>query len=389
MEWIFIILYSLYFGLVPFDNIKELTGDTITKTLGLIIIAFIVIYLIIKRTKSLKLNFINTTYLIVFLIYSFTYFVLSKVDDGNYIRFCFLFLLFFLSSQLSLKKEVLGKIFNYSTVIIAIISISSILLNLSLTYLDRTHYYIWNGLSVDANIYCSTLIFPVLFSLNNVLEGKGKKKILYMLMLVPMILSIFISGSRGGLLAIGVGILFLLLFNNKSKTYNKVIFIVILILLIYIIMPYLPSNIVNRLSLSAIAEDKASARFEIWEYAFNKFKSESVFYMIFGNGFLSFKNALGIRSVSHNLFVQTLIEGGIVMIMILVSLFVKIIKYFKNNNSAFMISFVVSLLIMSCSLDVIVSRFFWNSMIIICFYMNLNNRVFIKSAKAIVGEESE
>ena len=208
-------------------------------------------------------------------------------------------------------------------------------------------------------------------------------------MLVPMILSIFISGSRGGLLAIGVGILFLLLFNNKSKTYNKVIFIVILILLIYIIMPYLPSNIVNRLSLSAIAEDKASARFEIWEYAFNKFKSESVFHMIFGNGFLSFKNVLGIRSVSHNLFVQTLIEGGIVMIMILVSLFVKIIKYFKNNNSAFMISFVVSLLIMSCSLDVIVSRFFWNSMIIICFYMNLNNRVFTKEAKAIVGEESE
>ena len=242
MEWIFIILYSLYFGLVPFEKIKELTGDTITKTLGLIIIAFIVIYLIIKRTKSLKLNFINTTYLIVFLIYSFTYFVLSKVDDGNYIRFCFLFLLFFLSSQLSLKKEVLGKIFNYSTVIIAIISISSILLNLSLTYLDRTHYYIWNGLSVDANIYCSTLIFPVLFSLNNVLEGEGKKKILYMLMLVPMILSIFISGSRGGLLAIGVGILFLLLFNNKSKTYNKVIFIVILILLIYIIMPYLPDR---------------------------------------------------------------------------------------------------------------------------------------------------
>ena len=77
------------------------------------------------------------------------------------------------------------------------------------------------------------------------------------------------------------------------------------------------------------------------------------------------------------------------MIMILVSLFVKIIKYFKNNNSAFMISFVVSLLIMSCSLDVIVSRFFWNSMIIICFYMNLNNRVFTKEAKAIVGEESE
>ena len=372
MKWVIIILYSLYFGLLPFDNLKELSGDTITKTLGLALIAVLSIIFFVKKEKKLKINFFNIYISIIFITYSITYFIIFGISDSSYIRFCFLFLLFFLSSQLEIKEKALIKILDYSSFIISIISLSSIFLNLKLNYIDRTHYYIWNNMSVDANIYCSTLIFPILYLLNKLFDKNINHKFFSTILLIPMIASMFVSGSRGGLLAIAVGVISLMIFDNSqvSNKKIKILYLIIFIALIYLIIPYLPDNIVNRLSFSAVIKDKASDRFEIWKYAISKFSSSNLFQMIFGYGFLSFRSALNLRSVSHNLIIQTLIEGGIIMITIFLSLYIKLLKYFKEKKSYIMISYMLAVLIMSCSLDVIISRFLWNSFIIINFFIN-------------------
>ena len=373
MQWIIILLYSLYFGLLPFDNLKELSGDTINKTLGIILIIFLIIYFLLTKKKTIMVSFFNLFIIAIFSIYSLTYFFVFKNYDANYIRFCFLFILFILSSQLKIKKEWFIKICDYSSLIIAIISIASLFLNINSTYIDRTHYYIWKNMSVDANIYCSALIFPILYVFHKLINKNTMHKYLNLTMLLCMIASVLLSGSRGGIIAIGFGFLFLLFTeNNVFKTnYKKVIYICMIIFGLYILIPYLPENITNRLSLSAVVKDRASDRFEIWKIAFNKFASSDFFDMIIGNGFLSFKNALNIRSVSHNLFIQTLIEGGLLMVGLFSWFYIKTIKYFKKNNNKLIVAYILSTLLMSLSLDVIISRFLWNSFIIIAMSINI------------------
>lgn len=370
MNAISTILFSLYFGLLPFDNLKNLNGNTITKIIGIILIIYMIIALLLKKQKKVKLNFVNVYISVIFTIYSFTYFVLFKGYSAYYIRFCFLFLLFILSTQLDFEKNTLKKIFDYSTLIIGIIALNSIFLNLKFSYIDRTHYYIWTNMAVDANVYCSTLIFSIMYSVDNLISKNAKCKMFYACVLISMVLSVLLSGSRGGLLAIIVGVIYIISFGStKLKIKSQIMFITISIILVGMFLPYLPNNIANRLSLSAVVADKASDRFDIWKYAIRTFANSNPVNMIFGNGFLSFKTVTKLNVVSHNLFIQTLLEGGVLMLGIFITFYCKLLRLLKEKKMNLMIAYVISILVMSCSLDVVVSRFLWNSFMIIFFYV--------------------
>ena len=372
MNILLVIIYSLYFGLLPFDNLKDLNGSTITKTIGIILLMFLIIKYILMKPKTINLNFFNKYVVLIFFLYSISYFIFFNSNDSLYIRFSFLFLIFFFTSQLKLDNELIYKIFNFSTMILVIISTISIFLNIGLKYIDRTHYFIWNNMSVDANIFCSTLIFPFLYSIERLYKSKSRERIFCIIAILSIILSIFLSGSRGGILAVATGSLFLILFiNQKNKLKSILTIICVLLIIIILVLPYLPTNILSRLSIASVINDKASNRFLIWNYALNMYSKSNIINVIFGYGFLSFKMLSNLNAVSHNLFLQTLIEGGLVMSFVLITFFYKIILYFKSKNDNFIIAYVISIIVMSCSIDVIISRFLWNAFMIISFHILL------------------
>jgi hypothetical protein len=367
--------WILYFGLVPFDNLKDVSGATITKILGLVLIALLLINFLLAKRKTIKINFLNLFLLLIFIIYSFTYFVITKEYNVNYVRFCFLFVLFFLSSQYDMQEKSLDRVYFFSTLILSFIALSSIILNVGLPHIDRTHYYILGKMSVDANVYCSAMIFPALFLLNAILCNSERKKLILLLLLSPITISVLLCGSRGGIIAVVTGVIVLVFLNfRESKSVKKWIYLMALLLFVYIVIPYLPREIVNRLSLEAVISDKASYRFEIWKYAIQKYMSSGVIFQLFGRGFLSFRNVIGLNAVSHNLILQTLIEGGVLMMLLIIGLFVKLIKYLRNHQQYLMLSYIIALLAMSFSLDVIVSRFLWNAFGLVNFSIYINSK---------------
>lgn len=362
------LLFSLYFGLLPFDNLKDISNDTITKTIGMILICILVIKFLLKRDKKVTINFFITNIIIIFLLYSFSYFIFTDANNKNYLRFCFLFLLFILSSQYNIKKLNLEKVYKYSTIILTGISILSIILNLSMKTIDRTHYYIWINMSMDANIYCASMIFPIIYLSNKIFSNDTKYKVISICMLLPIIFSIFLSGSRGGIVSIIIGLLIIFIFNfNKNKMMHKIFYAIIGILMACLLLRYLPNNISKRLSIDMVIKDKATDRFVIWDYAIKKYKSSNIIKKFLGYGFLSFSKVTGLKAVSHNLIIQTLIEGGLLMIIVFSNLFYQTIKFFMKNRNYMVLAYIITVLAMTCSLDSIVSRFFWNALMIINF----------------------
>ena len=373
-EWIYVILFALYFGLSPFDNVKNLEGATVTKILGLILVTLLTVNILLKRKKAITSNFLSKTLTIIFILYSISYLALTGGTNINYFRFCFLYLLFELTLQVRVNKKTIEKVLNGATIIISILSMVTIFLNISLSYIDRANYYIWNNIAVDANIYCSLLILPILYSLSRLIRSKEKHKILYILMLAPTSISALLTGSRGGLLAIMIGILSIFIFSKENKkVYKKVILLLSILIVLFVVTPYLPSNITERLSIKSVAQDSASNRFTIWERSLELFLSSNPINMFFGHGFLTFKNIVGVGMVSHNLFLQTLIEGGILMLTVIVIMFTKIIRYFKSKDGL-MLAYTIAVIAMSCSLDVIVSRFLWNYFIIAGIFILIYDR---------------
>ena len=91
---------------------------------------------------------------------------------------------------------------------------------------------------------------------------------------------------------------------------------------IYIFIPNLPQSIPERLQLSSIIEDKGSDRAFIWGAAIDNITSGTT-RLIYGYGpfGLTF-----MRYTMHNQFIQALMDGGIIGLILYLNFCVELIK---------------------------------------------------------------
>lgn len=239
----------------------------------------------------------------------------------------------------------------------------------------------------DPNYLCAYFTFGVIFAVQEIMDGdKVWKKILGAAEVILYLYLVFVSGSRGGLLAIGAGVVALLLTslgkNNIKTSVGIILAFIVLIVVANVLIDYLPSNLQARFTIADVVSDGGSGRLEIWSNGIDLYSKSSIFRWIFGYGTATTKYCFKFFhysqvNVMHNMYLETLLELGIV------GLALYVLAVFKFTQSAFFLkdkfsfAVIVCMIIMSLSTSIYTFKPYFNIMlyiIISCFLCDSINK---------------
>lgn len=229
----------------------------------------------------------------------------------------------------------------------------------------------------DPNYLCGYFTFGIAYCLTELLEtSRGKKRLLRILELLIYLYVIFATGSRGGLFAVIIeaGVI-ILLFKNEGRGYSlaKRIFTVLIMVAGYFIATYfIDSSITARYTLAAISESNGTGRYELWEDALQAFRQSSFLRQIVGYGTGTVRNVTFLFSfhrhnVLHNMYVENLIEIGLIGLVSYVFHIFSFMKISIKWKDIFCISVLSGMIVLSLSTSIYTFKPYWNIMLyIIC-----------------------
>lgn len=206
----------------------------------------------------------------------------------------------------------------------------------------------WLGANEVAAFYAAYTFLPL--SLLSVVEKKIYKVFLIILVCLNFYCIIFLF-SRGAYLATCAGLFVLFMFKKR-------IWLIPLFFVLVFWQSVLPQEVVDRVNYSENVgeiDQSAKKRFDYWKNSLEYFKQNPVF----GTGFRTFKS-LGEKRDTHNLYLRTLAEEGIIgMGFLLIIMFFGVIKgyqFFRNNSDPFLKN--LGLGFLACSIALMVSNMF-------------------------------
>lgn len=202
-------------------------------------------------------------------------------------------------------------------------------------------------------------------------NNKQKKsiKILSTIYCVFIIYYVILTGSRSGF----ISLMFILMFSVKKYLKRRFLLIILAVIIIAIFLPkiieYLPQELLGRFTFSALTgrEAESGTRLVIWRKALESLEN---FNILYGYGVGSSQtivgNAIGIgRDMAiHNHYIAMLVEEGMIGFLLINILIFKMIKNQWKRNREVAISF-CGLLIVAFFVDVLTTKFFWCSMILL------------------------
>jgi putative inorganic carbon (hco3(-)) transporter len=166
------------------------------------------------------------------------------------------------------------------------------------------------------------------------MENDRKSKLLYLAAIVLSLQPLFFSYSRGAYLAVFCAILV----YGVLKT-RKLLLVILLIVTLWQVI--LPTSVVERISMtetdSGELESSAAVRLTLWDNAVKMFYE----YPVFGSGFKGFTIAYIKEhwSDTHNFYLKTLCEQGIIgiilLFLILAAAFRSGWRLFKSGTTPF------------------------------------------------------
>lgn len=321
--------------------------------------------------KPLKWQFYFTIFAIMSIAWSTSY----TLSISRCITYVLLFVLLLSASFFRFDEKELNK------VKLALVLSSRITVVLMLLFGDIIEGRLWlkNVISEDPNYICAYFAFGVIFALNRIISDK---RILFKLFgateLFLYVCVVFLTGSRGGLISIlsAIGI-YIITFSRSGIKYivAKIITFVFVFVIINVILDNLPQELKIRFSFDNVLDSGGSGRTDLWKNAIDMFLNANIFTKIFGYGagtvrynmdLLGYPNA----NVVHNIFLETLVELGIVgLIIYAVAIFLFAKKSFQNEDK-FAFSVIVCMIVLSLSASIYAFKPYFNTMLYIVMLQN-------------------
>lgn len=321
--------------------------------------------------KPLKWQFYFTLFAIMSIAWSTSY----TLSISRCITYVLLFVLLLSASFFCFDEKELNK------VKLALVWSSRITAVLLLIFGDVIQGRLWlkGIITEDPNYICAYFAFGTVFALNRIMSDK--RAILKLCGAVEMCLYVFVvflTGSRGGLLAIlsAIGV-YIILFSKGNKKYvaAKIICFVFVFAAINVILDNLPEELRVRFSFDNVFDSGGSGRTELWANAIDMFKNANIFTKFFGFGTSTVRyNMLQLgyarTNVVHNIFLETLVELGIVgLIIYSVAIFLFAKKAFQNEDK-FAFSVIVCMIVLSLSTSIYAFKPYFNIMLYIVLLKN-------------------
>lgn len=269
-------------------------------------------------------------FLLFFVSSSFTLFQINAdYTFTRFISYIFFLLLFCMLTTFNLSRE---RFIQFNRISLFVATLICFLIILSF-YFDTP--YIWGRYSLDIlnihrhpNYVVSYCVYPATillcrFFFSNISK---KSKTITLLLLFLFIIACLLSASRSTLLSIGICISALSLINIiKNKNLNTVIIVFSITIIAYFIAEYfIPERQFLRVSIGS-GLTNSDNRLGGWSMAINEWLENGS--IVFGLG-IGYINSFLLNSswgfVTHNLFLEILVDQGLIGLMSIIYI------YFSN-----------------------------------------------------------
>ena len=364
-------LIGCFLLLIPADTFEILPGISILRILALLMIFSCFLY---ARDSKIKLNWI------IILLLGYIFFSVFQIFYTDYISntiskvatitmYTVLLISINLTNFNDKEKEFLHKCFFYSTWMAVIL-----ILLFRAEFEGRLTISILGNKVEDPNQFCGYFIPGIVYYFYLFLNKKIQK-IKNILILSLFLYLVFLTGSRGGLLAIlgGMFAVFILYLkqNKNNKFWNKLIKVTLISILIYLIVIFILNKInpelAARFSIENVLSSGGTGRTEIWEYYINLYGQSNLWYKLFGYGLGSLSS---IYRVAHNTWIESLLESGIIGSILLISIMLHSLKIVSKNNNIQLMSSFFALIILTLSLSLLSYKLLWGYLIIAIIFKN-------------------
>ena len=355
------ILSCLYFLLLPTTIAVNSAGNSILKLASIPIALFFLVTLFLSNRK-LQINGVHLALLLYTLSAVSTLFsAADSVSTSNVIGYVLnaaLYICLTVIPYNSTELELMEKIQILLLVILNVLTLFS-----NGTEDDRTTLMIM-GQTSDPNYFIGFFIFPLTVVLKKLVSGKHF--LFYLLLIAATLYSVFLSGSRGGFLAIAVTIA-AFAFLYPSDFAKRFLFLVgglvLLLVLWTVFKPILPANIVERMSVEDVVETGGTGRWNIWKSMLQEIVDQPE-KLLLGRGIIArhrvFMLGTWTNVGAHNHVIQTVYNQGLVGLLSFLFLtgisFFRCVKHRKTVAIA-----IIGMMALSVSLSFNqTTRTFWN-----------------------------
>lgn len=215
-----------------------------------------------------------------------------------------------------------------------------------------------------------TIIIIMIFNRQNYFRGKT---FLLLLSLPSMLTMIGLTGSRGALVIVAVGLVFFFITYKTSLVKRILILSGGLLVFVFSVQKILESEIMQSRLDDALSGNSAG-RDMIWDIALNIFfESPLSGHGATGYEYLMIQNNSGTYMDTHNLFLYLMVTGGIVALMLFVVFLIMVYKsalfiYKINGDSIMLILLAVYLFNVSKAGGIINAKAMWLMLSLIYSY---------------------
>lgn len=333
--------------------------NTISNSIAMVLVFLILIYLIMSK-KFYFNRFLSIHLLFVLFCTISSIYAIDKIIALNKVKTLILIyvVMFFLANYISTYKKI-DKILNcfiYSGVFASLYIIK----NSDFSVINR-----YGDVLGNQNQMALIIGVSVIMCLYMIINKKGYKYIIFIIIMVPTIL---LTGSRKGIFFLIFNLIFIIYLNNRKKIKNWVESIFLIIGLIGLLL-YLVYNIpffyeilgtrLDSLILSINGQGVGDASIKMRSYMIT-FGLESFYKEPFcGYGIDNYRvlvgKAIGQYTYAHNNFIELLVDVGALGFMvyysthlILIKQMLKSIKIYNNKTIYYMfLGIVISLVLLS------------------------------------------
>lgn len=361
------VFFALYFLSLPFNAISLGIFGSLLRYIGLIVLISWLIF-----SRKIRFNNILTYALILVFLYflNLFYTIDSELTKSRLISETSFLLLMIAISGLEYNKEnseLITKTAIWSS------RITAILVIITAEFYRGTGRISLGGIfSEDPNHLTAYFLFGYVFAMfglskKNMLRNKVK----YILEIVLYISIILTTGSRTGFIAYFVITILYLLFHKQLKFSSFVKFFIALSLLI-ITINLIDNDILSRFTLESILESEGTGRYQLWKDALHIFYNSTPSKLLFGYGtgtITTVYTTFGYKyAVAHNIFIEKLVENGIVGLILYVTFVISLIYTSFKIDKKHLFYILLGMIIVSFATSVSTFTPYWNVILMIIYF---------------------
>lgn len=382
----FILPFGLYVFLVPFDRILDVIGfaqgATLTKFIGILTI----LVLSLKGTFEKKIIKTDSASLVLMLFVAYSvltnvWAIEPKIVLSKMPTLVGLFIFYLVASTYKMREQEFNTLkwcILFGGIMACILTFYSFQSGSGYGHTERATITLQDE-SINPNFLSFNLLIPMSICIQMMLASTKKAHKAFFLCIFLFILYVIIlTGSRKSL----VGAAVIISFYITHIKNNKLTFVTIALTGFIVLLSIAPDFVVERIGGSL--EDRGAGRLDIWLVGIKALER----YWLLGAGFGNFPMAfneftnrsayfVGLLRAAHNLYLQVLVETGVIGLLLLMwSLtkhhgLLKIRLVRDDLNRVMLRASFWSLLAAGLFADILLNKSFWLLFMMMVMYKNI------------------